>query len=257
MKELIFFIKNIFNPFRFEFSLAFANYSYPEFSKKELDFIMYAKIEDSSNIFDKEETQLIDPSDQKTKFGIVDRIKGLFSGRKGLPDPNQEYTMDDWINAQKNPVSRLFNNIVHKTASMVKNALDRRESNQNKNINIPSTPSQNFEMAQNNTQQEARNIIVPVEKTIPNTKKPFVPLQNTELQVESIDLDSKGLEEAKAEIDTKETTTISDKKSGIVVENIDLDSNGLKEAELAVSQENTTDKPVTKKTDIDKEFEIE
>ena len=176
MEDLIFFIKNIFNPYRLEYSLAYSNYVYPKFEKKELDFIMYAKNENVSNIFNKEEKQLID-TETKTKFNLIDRIRGIFSGRKGLPDPNQEYTMDDWINAQKNPVSRLLNNIAHKTSTMVKNAFARRENEKSKNINIPSTPSQNFEIAQSSTnQQENRTIIVPVEKNVQNVKKPFVPL---------------------------------------------------------------------------------
>lgn len=247
MEDLIFFIKNIFNPYKLEYSLAYSNYDYPKFEKKELDFIMYAKNENASNIFNKEEKQLIDP-ETKAKFSLMDRIRGIFSGRKGLPDPNQEYTMDDWINAQKNPVSRLLNNIAHKTSTMVKNALARRENEKSKNINIPSTPSQNFEMSQNTSQQENRTIIVPVEKNVQNVKKPFVPLK-----VENIDLDDKGLEEAKVDIIKDEDKLVShttDKsKSDISVENVNFDSKGLEEAKTVTAKDN--------KESAGKEMELE
>lgn len=257
MKDLIFFIKNIFNPYRFEFSLAFANSFYPEFTKKELDFIMYAKIEKASNIFDNEDTQLIN-TETKNKYTFMDRLRGIFSGRKGLPDPNKEYTMDDWINAQKNPVSRLLNNIAHKTASVVKSALNRREAEKNKNINIPSTPSQNFEMSQTTTaRQDKVDIVIPVEKNVQNVKKPFVPLK-----VETINIDDKGLEEAKAELIQKGESSseiTNNKKPKIAPVNIDFDSKGLEEAELSVSNENKDSKsPVSNPTKTsNEEIELE
>lgn len=235
MEDLIFFIKNIFNPYRFEFSLAFANSFYPEFSKKELDSIMYAKTESASNIFNKEENnQLIDSNTQK-KYSIMDRIRGIFSGRKGLPDPNQEYTMDDWINAQKNPVSRFFNNIARSTASMVKKVLSKSEQTKNENINIPSTPSQNFEMAENAFNSSDRNIIVPVSKKIDNVEKS----QNTGIAVETINFNSEELEEAKAELASEKNleNSTSTKKTPLVSD-INFDSKGLEEAKSSIPKEN-------------------
>ena len=165
----------------------------------------------------------------------MDRIRGIFSGRKGLPDPNQEYTMDDWINAQKNPVSRFFNNIARSTASMVKKVLSKSEQSKNENINIPSTPSQNFEMAENAFNSSDRNIIVPVSKKIDNVEKS----QNTGIAVETINFNSEELEEAKAELASEKNleSSTSTKKTPLVSD-INFDSKGLEEAKSSIPKGN-------------------
>ncbi len=235
MEDLIFFIKNIFNPHKFEFCLASVNSFYPDFTQKELNFIMYAKSENVKNIFNKEDNQLI-TQEEKNKYTIMDRLRGFFSKTRRLPDPNssKEYTMDEWIDAQKNPVSRLFNNIARSTASAVKNMLSKKEISSKEITNQPTTPSQNFEMPVKNSTDKTTSVIIPPFNKTKTAETPFVPLENN--TVETQNLTPEELETTNSESSLDGTSDSKPTKKSSMVASIKFDSKGLEKANSSLSQ---------------------
>lgn len=221
MNNIIILINNLFCNYKQNkaYSLAFETAFNINLPSKELGFIMFAQNNDfETDISQENDDYIMEVDDSSQKTSIWDRIKGAFNKQKALPDPNKEYTMDDWIKAQKNPISRAFTNIMESATHFVQSAFAKSQTKKMEYINIPTTPSQNFEkvttveVAQKN---EIPTFIVPPAKPKAPSQtpaKPFAPLSNN-LVVEEI----KVINEPKIDKDNK------GKVSGIEVEDIVLD----------------------------------
>ncbi|MCI8276659.1 MAG: hypothetical protein HFJ46_01795 [Clostridia bacterium] len=217
-------LKDLFNSYKFEHSLAFECYN-STFNKKELSFIMYAQnLENEENNYENSD-YITEIDDSNKKTSLLDRFKALFNKQKALPDPNREYTMDDWINAQKNPISRMFSNIMEASTHAIQNILSKMQSKKIEKQNIPTTPSQNFEMSNKSTAED-RGVINPIFPKPIAKQKPFVPLKNTPV-VEEISIDDSELVEEKNTLESNSKAEKSEPteptNSGLVVENINLE----------------------------------